>query len=106
MDTFFTIVVAILVTEAITEIVSKSKIFEPLHEWFFTRREYRVFKFIHLLLDCPYCLSVWVGTLVGFSIVDIDIVSPYLDWFIVGILIHRSSNIIHNIIDRTRENDF
>ena len=99
-------IIAIFLTEAITEIVSKSKLFEPLREWFFNRRNNKFFKFVHSLLDCPYCLSVWVGTLVGTIIVNINIISVYIDWFIVGLLLHRLSNILHNMIDRTRENEF
>lgn len=94
--------IAIVITETITEIITKSKLFEPLHEWFFNRRDNKFFNFIHYLLDCPYCFSVWVGTFVSIFIVKFNIVSVYIDWFIVGLLLHRLSNILHNIIDRTR----
>lgn len=96
-------IIAIVLTEALVEVLSKSEIFSPVREWFFDRREKRkVFKFFHSLLDCGYCLSVWVGTVVGLVLLDLSIIHPALDWFIVGLLLHRLSNLWHNIIDRTR----
>ena len=106
MEKILIFLISIIITEAITEIVSKSKLFEPLHGWFFNRRSNKVFKFIHSLIECPYCLSVWVGTFVGILIVNINIISVYIDWFIIGLLLHRLSNILHNFIDRTRKNEF
>jgi len=103
MTTFFTFIIAILLTESITEIISKSKLFSPVLEWFFNRRKNKFLNFIHDLLSCPYCLSVWVGTLVGIFVVDIAIINPLLDWFIVGLILHRLANILHNGIDRTRK---
>jgi hypothetical protein len=95
-------IIAVIITEGLVEVLSKSEIFSPVRKWFFKRRENRVFNFIHSLLDCGYCLSVWVGTFVGLLLVDLPIVHPALDWFIVGLLLHRLSNLWHNIIDRTR----
>lgn len=95
-------IIAIVLTESITEIVAKSAIFEPLRKLFFEKRKNVVFKFIHDILDCPYCLSVWVGTLVGIVLLDIKIVNVWLDWFIIGLLLHKCSNVLHNLIDRTR----
>ncbi|MBV5346632.1 DUF1360 domain-containing protein [bacterium] len=106
MNKFLIFIIAIIVTESITEIVSKSKLFSPILEWFFNRRQNKIFNFIHNLLECPYCLSVWVGTIVGVCTVDIRIVSPIIDWFIIGLLLHRLANLLHNGIDRTRKNDF
>ena len=103
MNSFLLFIIAVIVTESITEIVSKSKLFSPVLEWFFNRRERKIFNFIHSLLECPYCLSVWVGTLVGIFVVNIRIVNPIIDWFIVGLLIHRAANLLHNSIDRTRK---
>ncbi len=97
-------IIAIVLTESLVEIISKSEIFSPIREWFFNRRDKKVFNFIHSLLDCGYCLSVWIGTFVGLILIDLVIINPIVDWFIIGLLLHRLSNLWHNIIDRTRKN--
>jgi len=106
MSNLLLFIISVLITEAITEIVSKSVLFTPVRAWFFKRKSNIIFSFIHDLLDCGFCLSVWVGTLVGLVIMDMQIVSGWIDWFIVGLLIHKCSNITHNIIDRTRRSDY
>ena len=93
---------AILVTEAITELLTKSEFFSPLREWFFDRKDKKICDFIHRLLDCGYCTSVWIGFFVSISVIKIHIVNIYIDWFIVWLVVHRCSNVLHFIIDRTR----
>ncbi len=95
-------IIAIIITESLVEVLSKSDIFSPVREWFFKRQKIKIFKFIHALLDCGYCLSLWVGTFIGLVLLDLHIIHPIIDWFIVGLLLHRLSNLWHNIIDRTR----
>lgn len=101
MSNILLFIIAIIVTEAITEIVSKSSLFEPLRKWFFKKNS-KFFRFIHDLLDCGFCLSVWVGIIVGNVLLDVTIVTIWLDWFIIGLLVHKCSNVLHNLIDRTR----
>ena len=95
-------IIAIIVTEAITEIVSKSSLFEPLRKYLFKRKSNKLFNFLHSLLDCGFCLSVWVGIIVGNVLLDVTIVTIWLDWFIIGLLVHKCSNVLHNLIDWTR----
>ena len=105
MNNILLFIIAIVVTEAITEIVSKSYLFEPLRKWLFKKNS-KFFRFIHDLLDCGFCLSVWVGTLVGLVLLDIHIKSVWIDWFIMGLLLHKCSNVLHNLIHRTRRSDY
>lgn len=89
---------AVVVVEAITNVVTKSLIFNPIREFFFNRQKNKLFKLIHELLDCAYCTSVWIGLFV------------YIFWFcfnsiiinvvFMGIALHRLSNVLHFIIDR------
>ena len=103
MEYLILFIISVVVTESITELVSKSEFFFPTRKWFFDHRNYKFFKFIHNLLDCGYCLSVWVGFLVGLVLFNTHFINPLVDTFVVGLLLHRSSNILHNIIDRTRK---
>lgn len=102
MSNIIIFIIAVIITESIVEVLSKSEIFSPVRKWFFDKRQVKICAFIHKLLDCGYCLSVWVGTFVGLLLVDLPLVHPALDWFLVGLLLHRLSNLWHNIIDRTR----
>ena len=106
MSNIILFIMAVVLTEAITEIVTKSAIFEPVRKWFFNRRDKIVFKFFHDLLDCGFCFSVWVGTFVGIVLLDIKVVSIWVDWFIIGLLLHKCSNVLHNLIDRTRRSSY
>lgn len=96
-------IISVVVTESLTELISKSEFFSPLREWFFNRRKYRICTFIHSLLDCGYCLSVWVGFFVGLVLVKLSYINPVVDYIMVGLVIHRASNLLHNIMDRTRK---
>jgi len=98
IEAFFILIIFIIVVEAITELLSKSEIFRPFREFFFNRRKYKLFKFVHDLLDCGYCTSVWVSLFV--VTVFISFSNTYLYVFLAVIVIHRLSNIFHFIIDR------
>jgi hypothetical protein len=94
----FILIMFVIVVEAITELLSKSEIFKPFREFFFNRRECKLLGFIHNLLDCGYCTSVWVSFFV--VTVFISFSNTYLDIFLMSIVIHRLSNIFHFVIDR------
>jgi len=51
------------------------------------------------LLDCPYCLSVWVG----FGVVVGYLYVPYSILFFAALGIHRCSNFIHLIFSFVRD---
>jgi len=96
------LLLAIVLTEAITELVVKSEIFMPLRAKIFSLGQDNVFfNWLHSLLDCGYCFSVWVGWAVAILFQgELPLFTPYVDWFILGIVIHRFSNLFHNIMDR------
>lgn len=92
---------SIVLVESITELLTKSEVFSPVRAFFHNRRQNKVFDFIHRLMDCGYCTSVWSGwfiALVFFK--DIGIINEYVDWFFVGLFLHRAANILHFLIDR------
>jgi len=62
MPYILTLLLIVIATEAITEILVKSELFEPLRKYLFSRSvDSKVFKFFHDLLDCGYCTSVWIA---------------------------------------------
>ena len=92
---------AIILIEALTEIVSKSEIFIPVKKFFFNKN--RFFSWVHELLDCPYCTSVWIALFVFFIFILLD--NCYLNMFFYGIILHRLSNIFHDLVDRINGKD-
>lgn len=107
MFILFKIIFAIILTEAITEIVVKSELLLPIRKAVFDKRNFKFFKWLHSLLDCGYCFSVWAGWLSAVFLFAINpsfvLISKYIDWVFIGLFLHRSSNILHYIIDCFRE---
>ena len=97
----------VILTEAITNILTKSSIFAPIREFLFNRRKNKLFEFLHDILDCPYCTSVWVGVFCAcmLYLYVIGQLPLILVLFFSGIVIHRLSNILHFIIDRFNKNN-
>jgi hypothetical protein len=92
-------ILLIVATEAITNIISKADIFYPVRKWLFKN-----FRRAHDLVDCPYCTSVWVATLLVF----LSQVLSFCGLFkiiIYGAVIHRLSNVFHFIIDIIAPNE-
>lgn len=97
-------ILGVVMTEAITEIVVKSEIFIPIKKLIFGfGKNNNFFKWVHNLLDCGYCFSVWAGVLS--SILLFYKTQPLLNTLIIGIVLHRFSNILHNLIDKTKDKD-
>jgi len=90
-------VFVVVLTEALTELAIKSEIFKPFREaiskhsvWF---KE---------LLSCGYCFSVWAALAV---ILLTEIHYPVtgilaVDIGLTVVVVHRLSNILHNVIDK------
>ncbi len=96
------VIFLVILTEAITQIITKSELFEPIRKFFFDRRKNKFFNWMHSLIDCGYCTSVWVGWFVAISFLFLK--SAVLNVFFIGIVLHRLSNILHFIIDRIDRN--
>jgi len=90
-----------LLVEAITGILVKSELFLPVRKYLF-ESNYRIFKFVFRILDCPYCTSVWVSLfcVCMLYLYIIGMLHEILALFLLGIILHRFSNIIHHLIDR------
>jgi len=101
---FYKLIFAVVVTEAFTELITKAEITEPIRKFIFTKgHKNRVFNWLHRLLDCGYCTSVWIGAFMAlFLFKDVHFVTPYLDWLFIGLVLHRFSNVLHFVIDKLR----
>ena len=103
-------VVVVINVEAVTNIISKSELFKPLRGGLFNLYNSRGIKFagfIHNIVDCPYCTSVWVSVFYVLCVYLSANSSMFLSVFIcfcLIIMIHRFSNIMHHIIDRINGN--
>ena len=94
-------VYAVILTEAVTEILTKSEIIRPFRALLFKKRQRAVFEWLHDLFDCGYCMSVWVGWFFAVLFFSSGLFfNKYVDWFFIGLILHRLSNITHNVIDR------
>lgn len=86
-------VLAVILTEAVTELIIESEIFEPIK-----LKIMRIGQFFEKLLTCGYCMSVWTGICASY-LFQLTIGLKYLSWFeplILGFVIHRLSNLYHD----------
>lgn len=108
LNDFIYIIIMAIFCEALTELICKAEILEKPREYvrglngFFDR-----------LLECPYCTSVWCGFLASLIIMyynlitnDINGIPWYaviLIWFILSLVIHRTSNALHLLYGYLRD---
>lgn len=93
------IIIAIIFAEAVTELCVKSEFFNPLRAWLFNNKNNKFINFTHQVFDCGYCFSVWAGV---FSLCLISLDNIYINFFTMGIVVHRLSNFFHFVVDRVR----
>jgi hypothetical protein len=86
------IIIAIIAIEAITNIITKSDLFQPVRAFFFKKN-----KWIHDLLDCGYCTSVWIGIFAAIYLTFFRVTA--VEIFVLGIVLHRLSNVFHFMVD-------
>ncbi len=94
---FIKFLLAVVLVEALTELLVKSEFFKPLRRFFFVRREIPFFGWVHNLLDCGYCTSVWAASFV-MCLLLLD--SLYVNIVCGVFVLHRLSNVFHYISDR------
>jgi hypothetical protein len=93
------VICMVIFIEATTNILSKSELFSPFREYLFKKSSNKFFEFVHSIFECPYCLSVWVS-LLSISVAYLCFNNVIFKWFILVIVFHRLSNMLHFIIDR------
>lgn len=104
------IFIAIIAVEAITEIIVDSKIFLPLRNYIAKKAmpdiptgRNTIFNFLHDLISCGYCTSVWVSSFVMTLLVisGTKIFYPVINEIILVFFIHRMSNLFHVLYQLT-----
>ena len=91
-------IIAIIFTEALTELAVKSELFEPIRKKLF-KSKYKILNFVHRIFDCGYCFSVWAGMV---TIIFFMLNNNIINCFILGLAIHRLSNLFHFLRDKLR----
>lgn len=81
----FDLIIFILVSYAITSIVTKEYIFY----WF--RKRFPVKPF-----TCPNCFSVWVGIILSFLFPVL--ISPWISWLIYGCVSYTTTRLINGYL--------
>ena len=82
------LILCIIAAEAMTQLTCKAEIFNRLRNWFKS-----LCNFTKELMECPYCVSVWVAAFATVLYVYYEFI--YL--FTIGLVIHRLSNVLHDI---------
>jgi hypothetical protein len=98
------LLIAALATEAITNLLTKSEFSVRFIKKPLFKQRHRFYRFIHDILDCGYCTSVWAAILPTFYFL-----TGKLEWLMILLIVHRLSNILHFIIDwldEKRSRDF
>lgn len=88
-------VFAVVLTEALTELIIGAELLEPVKI-----RIMRLGKFFETLLTCGYCMSVWVGVGMAY-LFRLRIGLPVAGWvepLILGLFLHRASNLWHDTL--------
>lgn len=96
------VILAVICTEAITQLVVHSEMFRPL-------REFAEFSdFTETLVSCGYCFSVWAALLCSYWMAPLAFPTSYwaINWIIWTLVIHRLSNFLDDFADRYLEGPY
>ena len=100
---FVCLIVAILVNEALVELLSKSVFFFWVRKYL-DSKSFLFFKFFSRVINCPFCCSVWtsafLSTLVFSFSNPVLINNKVVDFFLFWLFCFRSSNYIHDWHDK------
>lgn len=93
-----TLLVLAFVTEASVELVIKSEFFRPFRE-----QTFKLGSWFQKLFTCGYCFSVWMAAAAVAAVPTV--ILPLSDLFLVNglitvFLVHRMSNVMHNVVDK------
>lgn len=93
-------IIAVVLVEAVVEITSTAEVFEGIRAWLSGRGEKP--RKLGIFARCGYCQSVW--TAVGAAyLLQIMGMFDWMGWgepVLWGFLIHRASNIWHEVVSR------
>ena len=87
-------VLAVIYTEAVTEILVNSMFFNGFRGLLF-----EINNFLSELFSCGYCMSVWVSATVAWTL-PIGVDNKFIGFVISTFVIHRLSNLFHEFTVR------
>jgi hypothetical protein len=96
-------ILAIVFVEAVTEIIVSSTIFFRLRNWIAKKSD-----FLGSLINCGYCMSVWVSATVGWVLPGEIFLHFFpgimaamaIDCVLKVFILHRVSNVFHEGLSR------
>ncbi len=94
------ILIAVALVEAVVEITSTAEIFAGIRAWLAGKGEKP--RAAGVFAQCAYCQSVWAGVGAAY-LLQIMGMFEWMGWFepiLWGFLIHRASNIWHEVVSR------
>lgn len=102
-------VIWIIICYGLMNIIVFSELFEPLRNYIDRLGcKWKFFNFIHELITCPMCISVWIGFLFGVALYSPSHiflnVNTYYSWFLDGLLASGGVWIINSIVEFLEEN--
>lgn len=95
MDYIILLILLPIACEAITEIIGSSDVFKPLREY----TESRKIPILSNLLDCKYCLSVWISMIIVMAYFVINVHTCFIMYLIYVLVVHRLANLVHILMD-------
>ena len=109
------LLLAVIVTEAATELVVDSEIFSKVRALLLVKEGmdpnslvYRIKLFLFKLINCGYCTSVWIAGAVALLTLDMynlehfNLLPDYIKWLGITLVLHRLSNWLHVIYEYVR----
>jgi len=97
---FMNYLILIIATEALVELWKKAAPLQGIREWLIARTPFLHSRRLDThLLECPYCMSVWIGALV----LIIYVVFNNSIYFFGALVVHRVSNYVHLVVSYLRD---
>ncbi len=100
MSLWLKLLIATALVEAVVEITSTAEVFDGIRAWLDGKGEKP--RKIGVFARCPYCQSVWAGVGAAY-LLQVMGIFEWMGWFepiLWGFLIHRASNIWHEVVSR------
>lgn len=94
----YDLLIIVLATEAFVNLCFYGAPLIPIREWLLRKTPFLTTSYGHLL-ECKYCLSVWVAGIFYMA-------SPWITPLLVIFAIHRLANFIHLIFSYLRDVQF
>jgi uncharacterized membrane protein len=93
-------IILIITTEALVELWKKAAPLQGIKEWLIAETPFLHSRRLDThLLECPYCMSVWIGAL----ILLVYVVFNNSIYLFGALAIHRVSNYVHLVISYLRD---